>query len=117
MGSLYFDSDSEGAEHHQKGVGPMRKIVSMMIVLLSSAALVAGCATANTVANARASLDKAKAAGAQTKAPEDYYMAEAYYQKADHETKEGDKSEAKTFAEKSIKYSDQAIQKAGGGAK
>ncbi len=95
----------------------MRKISSILIVMASSAVLLAGCATANTVANARTSLDKARAAGAEQKAPADYYMAEAYYQKADHETKEGDRSEAKYFAEQSIKYSDQAIQKAGGGAK
>jgi hypothetical protein len=95
----------------------MKKIVLKTIVLLSSAALIGGCATANTVGNARASLDKAKAAGAETKAPADYYMAEAYFMKADHETQEGDKGEAKELAEKSIKFSEQALQKAGGGAK
>jgi len=95
----------------------MKNIVLKTIVLLSSVALIGGCATANTVGNARASLDKAKAAGAEAKAPEDYYMAEAYFTKAEHETKEGDKDEAKEFAEKSMKYSEQALQKAGGGAK
>jgi hypothetical protein len=95
----------------------MKKIVLNTVVLLSSAALIGGCATANTIGNARASLEKAKSAGAEAKAPADYYMAEAYYKVADDETKEGDKSEAKDWAEKSIKYSEQALQKAGGGAK
>lgn len=95
----------------------MRRIASLLIALTSCAALAGGCATAHTVANARTSLDKAKAAGAETKAPADYYMAEAYYDMADHETKEGDTSAAKEFAEKSIKHSEQAIQKAGGGGK
>jgi Domain of unknown function (DUF4398) len=95
----------------------MKRFASMLIVMASSAALLVGCATANTVANARAALDKAKSAGAEAKAPADYYMAEAYYDKADHETKEGDTSEARHFAEESLKYSEQAMQKAGGGMK
>ena len=95
----------------------MRRIASLLIALVASAALIGGCATANTVANARTSLDKAKAAGAATKAPADYYMAEAYYEMADHETREGDTSAAREYAGKSIKHSEQAIQKAGGGGK
>jgi len=89
----------------------------MLVALASSAALIGGCAGANAVANARASLNKAQVAGAQGKAPADYYMAEAYLDRAEHEAKEGDRSEAKDYAEKSIKYSEQAMQKAGGGAK
>jgi hypothetical protein len=95
----------------------MRKIASMLLVLASSAVLAGGCATANTVADARTSLERAMAAGAVNKDPADYYMAEAYYQKAEHEAKEGDSSTAKEYAEKSLKYSEQAIQKAGGGKK
>jgi len=89
----------------------------MLIVVAWSAVWVGGCATANTVADARASLEKAQVAGAQEKVPSDYYMAEAYYDRAEHEAKEGDRKEAETYAEKSIKYSEQAIQKTKGGAK
>lgn len=87
------------------------------IVVFACVALFAGCGAANAVSNARASLDRAKAAGAETKAPADYYMAEAYLEKADHEVKEGDTKQARYFADQSGKYSSQALQKAGGGAK
>lgn len=87
------------------------------IVALACTALLAGCGTVNTIGNARAAFERAKAAGAETKAPADYYMAEAYLDRVDEEVKEGDKAQARHFAEASEKYSIQALQKAGGGAK
>lgn len=95
----------------------MRKFLSMAIVIGSCVALFAGCSAANAISNARVSLDRAKAAGAETKAPADYYMSEAYLDKADHEAKEGDAKRARYYADQSGKYSGEAIRKAGGGAK
>jgi len=82
-----------------------------------SAGLVAGCATANSVKSAQASFEKAKAAGAEAKAPYEYYAAEAYLNQANHETNEGDNQQAAVFAKESETYSAKAIEKAGGGAK
>ncbi|MEK6695992.1 MAG: DUF4398 domain-containing protein [Candidatus Deferrimicrobiota bacterium] len=95
----------------------MKKLSCKWIAVLACVALFAGCGATNAISNARASFDRAKAAGAETKAPADYYMAEAYLDKADHEAKEGDNSQARHFADQSGKYSSQALQKAGGGAK
>ncbi len=87
------------------------------IVVLACVALFAGCGAANAIGNARASFDRAKAAGAETKAPVDFYMAEAYLEKADHEAKEGDTKQARYYADQAEKYSGMALRKAGGGAK
>ena len=95
----------------------MMAISSKLIAALACVALFAGCGAANAIGNARASLDKAKAAGAETGAPEDYYMAEAYLEKADHEAREGDTKQARHYANQSERYSGQALRKAGGGAK
>lgn len=95
----------------------MRTLFRKGIFFLACVALSAGCATAQKVGSAREALGRAKAAGAETKAPADYYMAEAYLEKADHETKEGDTKQARHFADQSGKYSSEAIRKAGGGAK
>ncbi|HWS15444.1 MAG TPA: DUF4398 domain-containing protein [Candidatus Methylomirabilis sp.] len=95
----------------------MKTFDGKWIVVLACVALFAGCGAANAISSARASFDRAKAAGAETKAPADYYMAEAYLEKADHEAKEGDNKQARYFADQSGKYSGQALQKAGGGAK
>ena len=77
-----------------------------------------GCsASSRAVGNAKASFERAKAAGAERKAPFEYYAAEAYLNKAIHETEEGDRGAARTFASQSDAYSAKAIEKAGGGAK
>ena len=84
---------------------------------LLCAALLAGCATSASLEGARASLSKAKAAGAEGKAPYEYYLAEAYLKNAEHEVDEGDNKTAASFASESEKYAARAIEKAGGGAK
>jgi hypothetical protein len=81
------------------------------------AGLAGGCATANAIQSARTSLDKAKAAGAMTKAPFEYYAAEEYLNKADFEVAEGDCKAANVFTKQSQEYSAKALQMAGGGAK
>jgi hypothetical protein len=88
-----------------------------MFSVLMVAALIAGCSSASAVRNARTSFEKAKAGGAETKAPYEYYAAEAYLDLADHEVEEGDNAGARLFAEKSERMSAEAQKKAGGGAK
>jgi len=95
----------------------MKTIGSGAAVVLTCAALFAGCSTANAIQNAKVSMDKAKAVGAEEKDPMDYYLGQAYLDAANEETKEGDNSMARDFAAKSQKHSEDAIQKAGGGAK
>ena len=95
----------------------MKPFWSKAVVFLACAALFAGCG-ASALQNARVSLEKAKAAGAETKAPMEYYMAEEYLKQAEKEQMEdGDRSQGKVYSNKSVEYSTQAIQKAGGGAK
>jgi uncharacterized secreted protein with C-terminal beta-propeller domain len=102
----------------------MKSAISKILVLLACVALVAGCGkflghadTASKLTLAQESLAKAKAAGAETKAPAEYYMAVEWLKAAEHEVQEGDRPAAKEWAEKSEQYSKAALQKAGGGAK
>ena len=74
--------------------------------------------TSNRIAECREALGKAKAAGAETKAPMDYYMAAEYLHYADKESVgDGDNRQAQVFAKKCEERSAAAVQKAGGGAK
>jgi predicted small secreted protein len=93
-----------------------RPWVFLCIVILS-AGLLAGCATANGIQSARAQLEKAKAAGAEWSAPYDYYAAEAYLKKAEFQAGKGDNKQADIFTKESAGYSAKALQMAGGGAK
>lgn len=95
----------------------MKRPWAVVIAVALSAGLAAGCSTASAIKNARASFDKAKAAGAEAKAPYEYFAAEAYLGLAQHEADEGDRNGVREFAAKSEKYSAEALRKAGGGAK
>jgi len=102
----------------------MKTTCARIVLLLCCAALLASCSqyryfsTSNRIGEARESLAKAKAAGAETKAPMDYYMAQEYLVYADKEAVgDGDNKQAQIYAGKSLKHSEQAILTAGGGAK
>jgi hypothetical protein len=100
----------------------MKTFWARVVLLLVCAALM-GCSTSryfstsNRIGECREALAKAKAAGAETKAPTDYYMAVEYLNNAAHESQEGDNKQAQVFAEKCKERSAAAVQKAGGGAK
>jgi hypothetical protein len=79
--------------------------------------LVAGCATSKALEKARTDFDQAKAAGAQTKAPFEYYAAEKYLALAIHEAEEGDSKHAESFIKQSMDYSAKALEMSKGGAK
>jgi len=101
----------------------MKTFWARTVLLLVCATLI-GCSssryfsTSNRIAECREALGKAKAAGAETKAPMDYYMAQEYLFYADKEAVgDGDNKQAQVFAEKCKQSAEAALQKAGGGAK
>jgi hypothetical protein len=85
--------------------------------ILLAFASVTGCATAEALRAARESFGRSRAAGAEAKAPYEYYMAESYLERAEHESEEGDGAEARINAAKAANYSEEALRKAAGGAK
>lgn len=95
----------------------MRQLTRALLVLLLPAVLAAGCASTAALRNADTSFGQAKAAGAETKAPFEYYSAEAYLDLAHHEKAEGDGDMVVEFSKKSERFSAEALQKAGGGMK
>jgi len=95
----------------------MKRTWVLLLAFVLCAGLVAGCATDNAIQNARMSLDKAKAAGAQNKAAFEYYAAEEYLKKAEFQAQKGDYKHADGFTKQSQEYSAKALQMAGGGAK
>jgi len=95
----------------------MKRPWLVLLAVVLFAGLVAGCATTNAMQSAQTSLDKAKAAGAMTKAPYEYYAAEAYLNKATIQVEKGDSKQADIFTKESAAYSAKALQMAGGGAK
>jgi len=95
----------------------MRQLARAFLVLLLPAILAAGCASTTALKNASTAFGQAKAAGAETKAPFEYYAAESYLDLANHEKAEGDRDMVVDFSQKSEKYSAEALQKAGGGMK
>ena len=95
----------------------MKRPWIVLLAVVLCVGLVAGCATANAIQGARTSLDKAKAAGAESKAPFEYYAAEAYLGKAVHQAEKGDNKQADIFTKQSQEYSAKALEMAGGGKK
>ncbi len=85
----------------------------VLIVGLSTA----GCATANGIQKARATMDKAKESGAVYKAPFEYKAAEAYLKKAVLQAEQGDCKAADSFTKEAQAYADKALEMSGGGAK
>lgn len=76
-----------------------------------------GCASGQAIQRARASLDEAKAAGAEAKAPYEYTAADMYLGLAVEEHGEQDWRAAQEWADQSAKFSAEAAQKAKGGEK
>ena len=90
-------------------------VVACVVVLI--AGLAGGCATANSIGDARAQLAKAKGAGAEWSAPFEYYAAEAYLKKAVFSAEIGDTKQAGIFTKQSAGYSAKALEMVKGGAK
>jgi len=92
----------------------MVKKIFCLAVLVVLTISFSGCATVAQLDDAEARFNQAKSMGAEQKAPFEYYAAEAYLEWARHERVEGDGEQANIFAEETVKYADQAIQKSGG---
>lgn len=96
----------------------MRRLwLGLLAVVLVVGLSAAGCATANKIQAARATMDQARAAGAVYKAPYEYKAAEAYLGKAVAEAEEGDRKAADPLADEAQAYATKALEMSGGGAK
>jgi len=95
----------------------MRRASIIFCAMILIAGLVAGCATSNAIGDARAQLQKAKSAGADLSAPNEYYSAEAYLGQAVRQAEKGDNKQAQIFTKQSADYSAKALEMAKGGAK
>jgi len=95
----------------------MKRPWALTLAVVFTVGLAAGCSSGTALTKARTSFDKSRAAGAETKAPYEYYSAEAYLGLAEHEKEEGDRDGVREFSEISEKFSAEALEKAGGGAK
>lgn len=94
-----------------------RTLLPWSLSILLVCFLLTGCATNGALRNARESFGRSKAAGAEAKAPYEYYLAESYLNRAEHEASEGDGDEAREYAAKSDKFSAEALEKAKGGSR
>jgi len=79
-------------------------------------ALCAGCGAGRHLKAAQNEFEKARSAGAADKATYEFHAAESYLMLAEHERHEWDVVQAKAYAGKSLDFSKQAVEKAGGGA-
>ena len=95
----------------------MRRAWIVFCALMLIAGLAAGCATKNALESTRMSLDQAKAAGAEKKAAYEFYMGEAYLQKAVQQAEKGDTKQAGIFNKQAADYSAKALGMSKGGAK
>lgn len=94
-----------------------RPWVGLCVIVLIVGLTAAGCATANRIQAARATMDQARMAGAVYKAPFEYKAAEAYLNRSVMEAEEGDYKAADSFTKEAQAYADKALEMAGGGAK
>ena len=94
-----------------------RPWVGLLAVVLIVGLSAAGCASANRIQKARATMDEARAAGAVYKAPFEYKAAEAYLAKAVYQAEKGDCKAADSFTKEAQAYANQALEMSGGGAK
>jgi predicted NAD-dependent protein-ADP-ribosyltransferase YbiA (DUF1768 family) len=95
----------------------MRRALVVLCAMFLIAGLAAGCATSNAIGDARAQLQKAKAAGAESSAPNEYFAAEAYLGQAVRQAEKGDNKQANIFTKQSSDSSAKALGRAQGGAK
>ncbi len=87
------------------------------LLAVALAVALAGCGAYGAVGRAQNALNDAKAAGAEVKAPYEYYSAQVYLDLAVHERDEMDLRQARAWARQSADFSARALEKAGGGAR
>jgi len=87
----------------------------LLLAIVLCASLVGGCATANSISDARKQIAKAKDAGAEWTAPYELAAAEAYLRKAVHEAEEGSpRADVDLFLKQSLDFSKKALDSVGG---
>lgn len=94
-----------------------RPWVGLWALVLIAGLSAAGCATANRINAAQATMDQAREAGAVYKTPFEYKAGEAYLKKAVVEAEEGDRKAADSLTEKAQTHATKALEMSGGGAK
>lgn len=94
----------------------MRRTGHWVWIGLLASLMLGGCGF-QMLKGARDSFVAAKAAGAETKAPFEYYSAKAYLGMAEDEWEEFDWKAVEEWATKSNDYSEQALKVARGGGK
>lgn len=89
---------------------------SYWLAALAAVGMLGGCSTLGTLGQARDTLAQAKAAGAEAKAPYEFYKAQAFLDLAEHEKDENDWSSAKEWAGVALENAQKALAQSKGGA-
>lgn len=95
----------------------MKRFIVFSVVMLFSIGALSGCSSRKFVNRAQTAFEQAKTADAEARAPFEYYAAEAYLGLAEDELEVGHDPQAEIFAEDSEKYSAEALELTGGGAR
>jgi hypothetical protein len=111
------DTEIQSTEGRNERRKCMRRLGILIAVALFASGSLFGCSTDRMVRQANDSFEKARQAGAETKAPYEFYAAQEYLELAEHEKDEMDNKQARIWAEQSLKHSAAALDKAGGGGK
>lgn len=94
------------------------RVLGLTALALASALTLAGCSTGQeAVKAAERSFQEAELVGAKTSTPYLYYAAREYLELAEHEAEESDGKAATSFAERSKRFSDEAVRAAKGEGK
>lgn len=88
---------------------------SLFAVALCAAFALVGCGSVRYTVSlnaARAKLEQARALGAESEAPFEYYYATEHFQQAQREAAEASYGDAMTFADTAAEYAQKAIDRA-----
>ena len=86
------------------------------VAVAAALVLLGGCSTLNTLEQARTTLEQAKEAGAEVKAPYEYHKGQAFLEMAEHEKDELDWAAADEWARVALDSARQALDGAKGGS-
>ncbi|WP_025323172.1 DUF4398 domain-containing protein [Deferrisoma camini] len=87
------------------------------VAVAAALVLLGGCSTLNTLEQAHTTLERAKEAGAEVKAPYAFHKAQSFLEMAEHEKDEFDWRAASEWAKVALDSARQALDGAKGGSK
>lgn len=87
------------------------------LAALAAVGLLGGCSTLGTLGQAHDTLAQARAAGAETKAPYEFYRAQEFLTMAEEEKDELDLGAAHEWAKTALESAQKALEKAKGDAR